>query len=341
MTDLIPYAETLAAKPPIDVYKALMKIISDAQLKALGPRPSDNFPKLQDEYDLEKKNREALANNWELMLKSGEDFALFKVTSICDFVAMCMMMIAAGSARIEALKAKLRNQKGSGVFDTNFPDDHACLFKRGEVKKFLDTMKKWCGLEGNGIVQFKFPANVDLHTFAVERTPGLDGKPRFIVYQGYQSVYTLSNFLGKTDVKKDSGLAKVHQAIWDGMDELEKKSNLYKNQFSNYWEKKVVPQLENIEGAKSIVGDEQRLSYDVLEFMILKPLAEMLRAQVARGDYIAITGSNSTSQTFRTNYMIVLMCDQVSPSKFEANCQALYACPGDLTEYADCGLQAR
>src|SRR6185503_8817873 len=111
-------------------------------------------------YNKDKAAAEAIANKWNQMEQDwGRPAALFSVTSICDFIAMCMMMIGAGSQRIEDLKAKIRGQTRAGSFTTT-AGDHAYLLLKGVngAKEFDRIMEAWCTSKGNGIVQFKFPA---------------------------------------------------------------------------------------------------------------------------------------------------------------------------------------
>src|SRR5882672_12417698 len=220
MTDLIVYAKTLATNPPTKVYKKLVQLFSKEQLAMLGappfPDPDGRKKRL---YDKTKAECEALANNWDQMIsnpdygKYAADIARFSVTAICDFVAMCMMMIAAGSARVEALKAAILGQNKAGTFETKFKD-RAYLINSNDSRQFLSVMKTWCGLQNNGIVQFKFVANSDFHTFAVERAPGKNEQPEFIVYQAYQNTYSLSHFLKVQDVWTDDALDRLRELRW-------------------------------------------------------------------------------------------------------------------------------
>lgn len=351
MANLIKYAEALAKEPPTKVYKKLMGLFSKAQLALLGNpprRPPDNPPNPNDwdykrmviawdGYQQSVAQCQALANNWDLMVNGhGDKFALFKVTAICDFVAMCMMMIAAGSARIEELKAAIRGKKAPFFLETK-SEDRAYLIEHGR-KDFLRVMKPWCELENNGIVQFKFPANQDLHTFAIERAVDDDGKSKFIVYQGYQDVYSLSHFLGIQSVWDDPALATAHKAIWDSLSKGDR--GCYQNQYGVFQEKFLSPQLKNVDAARKWVGNRQRFTYDDLLLRVLAPLAKMLEAEISHEGYVEITGSSSADKTIAAPWMIVFMCDKVSPEEFEANRKALYDCPADLTEYAECGMSS-
>lgn len=339
MTNLIAYAEKLATDPPTKVYKKLMELFSKEQLKALGDPPAGG--KQLQIYANTKAEYEAIASNWERMVnnpaygKYGADVARFSVTAICDFVAMCMMMIAAGSARIEDLKTAIRYQKPPGIFRTR-SHDLAYLIGRDDAKQFLGIMKTWGALKNNGIVQFKFMANNDFHTFAIERTPGDRERPEFIVYQGYQNTYSLSHFLHTKWVWSDEALEVVHQQRWEAFQKAEK--NVYQNDFKNYGQRVLIPEMENIEFTMKWIGDRERLTYQDLNVRVLQPLAGMLDGAIPRRSYVRMTGSPSTSRTFRAPFMIVLMCDQVSPEEFKANCKELYDCPAGLTKYPECSM---
>ncbi len=112
--------------------------------------------------------------------------------SICDLVSYIVMRIALGADRMERLeKLQGSNDLADGA---------------GSVRRFTDSnafsqyMNTWVESDSPGVVQFKFAANDDVHTFAAERYTS-DGAKKFQVYQGYQGGYRLSDFLGITDPK--------------------------------------------------------------------------------------------------------------------------------------------
>jgi hypothetical protein len=332
MTDLIAHAEKLATEPPEKVYKKIMQLFSEAQLAELANSETKYKDVLESDkkwFEENQKQAKAIANIWDQTVQDlGLGVAQFKATATCDFVAMCMMMIAAGSARVEDLKAVVRDGKPSGTSTT--PTDRAYVFERGQTKKFLETLDAWCKLENNGIVQFKFLANSDYHTFAVERAPDQKGQTAFIVYQGYQNTYSLSHFLAVQDLWNDFALNKVHWQQFASLNKNEK--GRYKSGYQDYSEKVVLPQLKKVSAAVECVGGEQRLTRETLGLNVLEPLGEMLAGKLGKAVYSKMTGS-STSNDVSTNRMIVLMCDQVDPKTFEANRKALYDCPNDLTIY--------
>lgn len=348
MTDMLEYARQLASQPPTRVYKALTAIGAQTQLRLLGdappvPQKSDDpaYEKqqaLRAKYDKDKADWESYADNWTtLSQKYGEDVARFTVTAICDFTAMCMMMIAAGVPRIEALKTAIRERTRAGCTELqNGSGDCAWLFDRKSGGDFLTTMETWCGTNANGVVQFKFPANGDFHTFAVERARASNGRREFIVYQSYEGTYTLSHFLNQTDVWTDDALHKIYDQRWAAMSEYTKK--LYKNDFKVYGSKVLVPKMDNIELAMKWTGSGQHHGYDDLYNLVLLPLDMMLTETCPRENYIRMTGSPSTDKEFTTPYIIALMCNDVAPASFAANWSAL-SNPQGLTEYAGCGMK--
>lgn len=349
MTDLLDHAEKLASEPPTLVYKALTTIGAQTQLKLLGnPPPVPQSPDdpaykkqqaLRAKYDKDKADWEDYADNWTtLSRKYGEDVARFTVTAICDFTAMCMMMIAAGIPRIEALKTAIRQRDRAGCTELqNKSGDCAWLFDRKSAGDFLAAMETWCGKNANGIVQFKFPANGDFHTFAVERARASNGRREFIVYQSYEGTYTLSHFLHQTDVWNDDTLHKIYDQRWASMPEHTRK--LYHNDFKVYGSKVLVPKMDNIELAMKWTGSGQHHSYDDLYNLVLFPLDMMLTETCPRDSYIRMTGSPSTDKEFTTPYLIALMCNELAPDSFAANRTALYSNPQGLTEYASCGMK--
>lgn len=333
MTDMFLYAKRVAGDPPSNIYIKLMQLFSQAQLADLGAPPDDNaLEEAKATYKDEKQKREAVANKWSQMIDDyGFDVARFSITASCDFMAMCMMMIAAGSARTEGLKAAIRDQKSPGTFKVS-DVDRAYLIGRGHAEEFRSAMKTWCKLKGNGIVQFKFCAN-DRHTFAVERTPDKNEQAEFIVYQAYQNTYSLSHFLKLKGVWNDSTLTKVQRQRWAEMSDVMKRS--CKNDYTTYYQKFLIPELQNIEIARNWIGAGQRLTYDDLDVRVLEPLEMMLDGTTSHEDYIRMTGSPSNADKYQVPDIIVLMCDQVAPEQFGANYRALYETPTHLTTYAD------
>lgn len=337
MTELISYAEELATNPPVEVYKKLMKLFSAEQLATLTKPVASNAKAVQ-YYNKAKAEYEQLATKYEQMVNDykqyGVEVAKFSITAICDFVAMCMMMIAVGSQRVEDLKSLLRRKEPGGPFTTKAGDRAYILHGDSRAQDFAKIMGDWCTLKRNGIVQFKFPAGDDLHTFAVERALGQTNQPEFIVYQGYQNTYSLPHFLRIRSLWKDDALDAFHQGLWQA--EVQNGTTRYKEYKGDdgYWAKVWLPQLENAERASKCVGGKQRLVDDELNQHVLRPLAAMLGGQLDNARYIELTGSPTISN-ISSAYMILLMCDDVDSTRFETNCQELYNVPDKLTKYAE------
>ena len=70
----------------------------------------------------------------------GKLAALFSVTSICDFIAMCMMMIGSGSQRIEDLKKAIRGKDKAGIFKTA-ANDRAYLLTG--IRRRSSSTRSW------------------------------------------------------------------------------------------------------------------------------------------------------------------------------------------------------
>lgn len=342
MTSLIKYAEALAAKPPVDVYRKLMKLASDEQLSKLGPEPGQNEHGWA-EYQKEKKERLAVASKYEDMVKTlGADVAKFSVMSICDFAAMCTMMIAAGSNRIEALKAALRGKKSTTVVQTN-AGDKAYRFdatpddpKADNPGAFEEILRGWREAkdQGNGAVQFKFPAGGDFHTFAVERISAKNAENKFIVYQAYQNTYSLAHFLGLSP-SNDKTLDSYHRQVWQAAQESKKGDVAVYKKYDSYYNNEVKRQFRNITTVATNIGSKQQLNGDELKVRVIRPLANMLRGEIQKKVYVDLTGSSTKSVGIKADFMMVLMCNQVSPDGYEENCEALYGVPADLTGYVD------
>jgi hypothetical protein len=332
MTNLIPYAEALAKKPPVDVYKQLMKLFSEAQIKTLDP--SDAY------YKQTKEEYEAIASKWDSMVANyGEDIASFSVMAICDFVAMCMMITAAGSARVEALKAALHGRQRTTIVDTSY-GDRACLLLKQDTQavweKFRSLLSDWCKLDKNGIVQFKFPAENDLHTFVIERAPEseVNDTREFIVYQGYQNTYSLELFLGieESDDRGDDVQERFHKKLW----ERREVEDRYKNgTYARYDAAVVSLQRTRIHNVALQIGNKQKLNLVELNQKVIAPLAKMLRVGATNDEYVKLTGSPTTSDPIRSDYMIMLMCDQVAPGNFGTNCKELEQAIENLTTYVE------
>jgi len=136
--------------------------------------------------------------------------------------------------------------------------------------------------DANGVVQFKFPANGDFHTFAVERARASNGRREFIVYQRYEGTYTLSHFLNQTPVWEDDTLHKIYEQRWSAMPATTKK--LYKNDFKAWGSKILAPKMDRIEVAMKWTGSGQHHSYDDLYNLVLFPLDLMHGEDHQEGD---------------------------------------------------------
>jgi hypothetical protein len=347
MTVLRDCAKKLASDPPIALYERLMKLITDEQIYQLDQQLIDiekkqnskEKDKERDQVEETKKACRAAAHQYTNNKKIyGQGIADFSVTAICDFAAMCMMMIAAGVDRVEHLKARLLGQKATTTYERD-NGDRAYLFLRGEGKKFREIMDEWPSREGKSIVQFKFPAGGDLHTFAAERfTHPLGLEPYFYMYQAYQNTYSLSHFLGLKSVWNDEALNKfLEEVIWGQQIPATKKR--YNNDYKTYWTKVLKGHLDQIDTLAKVLGgaEGQGLDRELFRTAVIKSLASMLDAELDRERYAALTGSHTTNNV-RSDYMMVLICDKLDPNVFESNLKSLYGPPQNVTKYLECSV---
>ena len=114
-----------------------------------------------------------------------------KAGTICDVTAYSMMVIGAGLKRVKALRGKVNYW---GTKD----GDRVRRYKSSDGTKIGWELSNWTKVKAPGILQFKFDATGGMHTFAVERVV-LSEEIRFRVYQSYEGLYRLSDFLGLTD----------------------------------------------------------------------------------------------------------------------------------------------
>ncbi|MFL5345015.1 MAG: hypothetical protein ACJ8AT_09480 [Hyalangium sp.] len=313
MSTLLPCANDLAKNPPVDIYQVLMNWWA----KDLG------------------KDNPGVEKNWanQCKLEGGEKAATFSVEATCDMAAMCIVMAAAGVTRIEAMKGAIRaavkKEIKNQVFADNATGDQVYLFKeKKNAKEFAKLFERWCGLEGNGVVQLKFKAKYDWHTFAVERVwdKDKDKIPLFLVYQAYQNVYRLTDFLGWGNNKEQAD----HLAlVWKYMKEKDQSEFKGMDGF-------IEPILERTVATAKTIGSGKPLDVVSLTKYVLDPLTNMLAGGVSNKDYVLMTASGATDNTLSTDTMAVLMCDHVSPGEYKKNYLALRELPKELTMYPEC-----
>jgi hypothetical protein len=342
MTSLMEYAEELAMSPPVVAYQRIMKLNSEDQLAMLDSLVNQGMYKETDP-SLQSMRQAAIkiASKYEDMKKEyGEPVAKFSVTSICDFIAMSTMVIGAGIERIEALKRVLHGKTETTVLKTD-AGDQAFLFlanvansKSDNSKAFEQILSGWCQGKGNGVVQFKFPAGGDFHTFAVERISTQNNATRFIVYQAYQNTYSLAHFLGLVSAPKDNALASYHKLVWDSS--KGKGDFIRYRDYNDYVNRNVQQQFQNIDRVTGAIGGKQELDANALKVGVIQPLATMLKGGLPKKDYASLTGSSTSTFQLQTRCMAVLMCHEVSPQNYKQNCAALYNNPA-ITNYLDCG----
>lgn len=316
MANLLSFATDLAKNPPTEVYQTIMNW----------------YAKAADYPDFSKV--------WQEKVDTlGEDGAKDFVGCICDMTAMCMMMTAAGVKRIEAMKTDIRVYENKGL--KNVPQrvtkdmnslDQVYFFSRAKAANFKNTLMDWCKSGNHGIAQFKFPAEGDWHTLAVERI-GVkevdDDTPRFIVYQAYQNTYRLKDFLGQgTEQEQRTMLERVWKS---GYEKAKENGSLKQYPSQKDFTDPVIPRIASM--AKGI-GGGFKLGMGALVQDVLNPLYELLAGGVNNKTWVDLTASNSSKETVSTDYMALLVCNLVDPNAFKANYNELRASK-NVTMYPD------
>jgi hypothetical protein len=260
---------------------------------------------------------------------------LDQANTICDLNACVVMMIAAGITRIEAMKAAVSTGQAYESAAAG-GRDRAWCFRRNAGAQFEQAMIDWCQLPGNGVVQFKFFPVKGVHTFAVERVPLTDVRdqnskgtnlPRFRVYQAYESVYRLSDFL-RTAGDENNYLKLNLDSYFEMIKPLKGRKFQYKSTKLQAQEKR---QSDIARGVKSFdevtrnLGGGRALIWSEFEQYVLTPLKEMLNGELPSADYSALTGvpENPHYRSMSINKLLVLMCDRVDPGEFAKNYEAL------------------
>lgn len=311
MASLLPYAQMLAANPPTEVYRTIMKWDAD--------------------------NRHVANYNDELERRNGvygEEATAYFVGAICDLTAMSMMMVAAGTRRIEAMKASLRNLQnnptGLVVGDQNAADRVYFYRSTDDADTFETLLTDWCARQGNSIIQLKFLAKGDWHTFAIERIHDANRDPQFIVYQSYQNVYRLKDFLGLGTQQEQTNHMSV---VWNDMGNVNNGGErlVYGNRLVTFTNQN----LARIRTAAQYIGGGSTLDTNTLRQKVITPLKGMLAADVRNADYVNMTGS-PTKGRIGMSFVAVLMCDPVSPNDFKTNYAELRKANG-LTMYPEVG----
>jgi hypothetical protein len=308
METLLPFAVELANAPPVKVYQHVQEVFAKIyQYPAAATVYKDNY----DKY--------------------GKDAATYSVGAVCDLTAMSMLIVAAGVKRVEAMKAAAQKAFEDNKYGLLFDEegqhgrDHVHRYVKEDQEAFEDLMEVWSKLEGSGAVQLKF--GKDMHTFAIERVPAeADANikdPRFRVYQSYQNVYRLLDFLvGEEESKAQAAHLKIVYA------ENKKANPNLKITLQDF----VTDGQKRIENTASLLGKGQLLTWVNLSRYVIEPLTAMLAGKIRNQEYVSLSASPETKDV-DTDIMGVLMCDQVSSASFEQNYDELLQVPKDLTEY--------
>lgn len=241
--------------------------------------------------------------------------------TICDLTAYSLMVVAAGSERIEGL---VRNQpKDRG--------DSVQRFRSGESANFFNTLGQWAALGGDGVVQFKFAPDSGAHTFMAERRGG--STKTFHVFQSYQGTYRLRDFLGVGE--RDTFFESTARALL-----AEKFNNVSPILFdatkrpdnakvAGRWDR-VQAQIpidakkaeDDLDRARQSIGLAVSLSSDDFLNRVVRPLSLMLGAGLAAEGYVALTGHKvSSPQTCPT--LLAVLCNEVDPAGYAQNYHSL------------------
>jgi hypothetical protein len=297
----------LAANPPTEVYREIMK------------------------WDAQQRNDQNYVDVWQQWRNAGftDEAATYFVGAICDLTAMSMMMVGAGTNRIEAMKASLRNlqanQSGRVIGDDNSVD-HVHFFRQaGQANAFETLLTNWCARDGSGVVQLKFIANRDWHTFCIERIHEANQDPAFLIYQSYQNAYRLQDFLGLgTQVAQTDHMRRVWSAF-DGGDKA-----IYQRNEQTF----INASLARISNAANYLGCGAKFDTATLRQRVITPLRQMLAGQLPNATYVQMTGSPLRNNAY-TPFMAVLMCDTIDSNTFKQNYADLRKATG-LTMYPVC-----
>jgi hypothetical protein len=264
--------------------------------------------------------------------------------TICDLNAYLVMMIAAGVKRVEDMKAAV---SGGQVYEHDIATtgkDRAWSFKKNAADQFEQAMIAWSKLPGNGAVQFKFRPEKGVHTFAVERVMFTDlyekdatkkNIARFRVYQAYEGIYRLSDFLRIAGDENKFLKARLDM-YFEGIKPI---------RFLKYKERLKLAEdnrlLEITAGVTSFdrvtrdFGGGRALSFGDLHTHVIAPLKGMLGGAIDSATYTKLTGvpAHPKYRSLSTDKLLVLMCDSISPGDFEKNYTALPA--QDMTMFVD------
>jgi hypothetical protein len=117
-----------------------------------------------------------------------------KAATVCDFAAYLAAATGAGHTRYDALRKKMfgASCKPRTVLSTG--RDWGQTFARNDDNDFDRVMERWATDGRSGVLQIKVYTG-DSHTFSVERFR-VGSQLYFRLFQAYQNVYSLGNFLG-------------------------------------------------------------------------------------------------------------------------------------------------
>jgi hypothetical protein len=323
---LLEYAVQLAGEFPTPRMLDLWKTQTDANKK--------EYPEAFDGYNYD-----------EVLNHYGKEALSDQACTICDLNAYLLMVIAAGVQRIETMKLSIRQgAKNAGkivrAFDLPNGGGKDCAYCLGksEGKTFVDAVDRWSKLEGNGAVQLKFnPGKPGAHTFVIERVPlknpnnNAQSEPRFRVYQAYEGIYRLADFLRIPIVDRQADdtktfLRRTLKRRFGEADILQKKNKDTVSKLMVHLEKVVDDAMVPFDDAARGIGGGRALTWNQLMLDVISPLERLLGGKLEIDDYTALTGvakHPDYTVPHASDWMIVLMCDTVLPGNFEENFESL------------------
>ncbi|MEL7450972.1 MAG: hypothetical protein AAFN78_17290 [Pseudomonadota bacterium] len=318
-TGLAPFAKMIARNPPLNVWKthtdgvpdyAALNAVLSAALEDLAANPG---------------NPQTMSELYEK-----------KAGTICDVTAYSMMVIGAGLERVKALRGRVSRW---GTKD----GDRVRRYKQSDGSTVGAELLQWTKVKAPGVLQFKFDATGGTHTFAVERLI-LGEEIRFRIYQSYEGLYRLSDFLGLTeggDYLRTMCKMQIIGSQWPekiygsftaeqtNPNRAKKKENILKT-----IDRQVAQRVALLNGTRNSIGAFKELNREDLFLNVITPLRSMLDGGVTGAEYETLAGHGADGRVF-CNTLLVAYSSEIDPQRYEANYQALLACEGMLAGWLD------
>lgn len=315
-TGLAPFAKQIALNPPLNVWKA-----HTAGIEEMRPL-HDALAGALDDLD------SGVPQNMSVLYQK-------KAGTICDVTAYSMMVIGAGLERIKALRGNQSHQP------TRF-GDRIRRYKDSDGATVGFELGKWADVKAPGILQFKFDATGGMHTFAVERLLS-GGLIRFRVYQSYEGLYRLSDFLGLTEgddyLRMMARLQIVSQQWQDVYGPFEKEQTKpfrikKKADILASIDREANHRIAILNRTRDAIGRFQELTREDLFLKVFTPLRNLLDGGLTGAGYQTLAGHASEGRVF-CKTLLVAYCYEIDPQTFQANFQTLTAGENMLPGWLD------